>query len=133
MKLYIETFRESFIISHGKGSLDSLFYSVCYAVLFEKLQKIDKCLDDRFRGYLSKDLFGQLDATKIDFVLDLDYHNFEKQCFLISKLFMNYPKPPKTIQKQPNLLQASTNYSILATISPRSPETLNNQPLNAFG
>ena len=133
MKLYIETFRESFIIPHGKDSLDSLFYSVCYAVPFEKLQKIDKCLDDRFRGYLSKDLFGQLDATKIDFVLDPDYHNFEKQCFLINKLFMNYPEPPKTIQKQPNLLQASTNYSILATISPRSPETLNNQPLNAFG
>ena len=53
---------------------------------------------------MSKDLFGQLDATKIDFVLDLDYHNFEKQCFLINKLFMNYPKPPKTIQKQPKFI-----------------------------
>ena len=111
MKLYIETFRESFIISHGKGSLDSLFYSVCYAVLFEKLQKIDKCLDDRFRGSLSKYLFGQLDATKIDFVLDLDYHNFEKQCFLINKLFMNYPKPPKTIQKQPKFI--AINHKLL--------------------
>ena len=105
MKLYIEKFRESFIIPHVKDSLDSLFYSVCYAVPFEKLQKIGKCLDDRFRGYLSKDRFGQLDATKIDFVLDLDYNNFEKQCFLINKLFMNYPKPPKTIQKQPKFIE----------------------------
>ena len=60
---------------------------------------------------MSKDLFGQLDATKIDFVLDLDYHNFEKQCFLINKLFMNYPKPPKTIQKQPKFI--AINHKLL--------------------
>ena len=46
---------------HGKDSLDSLLYSVCYAVPFEKLQKIWMfgCwmtnvwmvnLEDKFRG-----------------------------------------------------------------------------------
>ena len=73
----------------------------------------DKCLDDELRGDLPKDLFDQLDATKSDFVLDLDYQHFEKQCFLINKLLIwwttqNDPKPSQTIRKQPKSL-ATTN------------------------
>ena len=48
----------------------------------------DKCLDDELRGDLRKDLFDQLDAIKSNFVLDLDYQHFEKQCFLINKLLI---------------------------------------------
>ena len=56
-----------------------------------------------------EDLFGQLDATKIVLVLDLDYQSFQKQCFLINKLFMNHPKPPKIIQNHPKTTKISCN------------------------
>lgn len=36
VKKYIIRFRESLIIHTGKGSLDSLFYFVCYAVRHDK-------------------------------------------------------------------------------------------------
>ena len=95
-------------------------------------------MDDESRGDLSKDLFDQLDAIKSNFVLDLDYQHFEKQCFLINKLL--FDEPLKTTQNHlkpsennRNLLQPTTNYPILAIISHKSPETLNSQPLNAFG
>ena len=88
VKQYIEKFRGSLIIPHGKDSLDSLFYAVCYATRYEKLKKMDKCLNAELRKDLPKDLFAQSNAMKTDLVLDLDYQHFEKQCFLINKLLI---------------------------------------------
>ena len=42
----------------------------------------------------------------------------------------NHPKPSENNR---NFLQPTTNYPILAIMSLRLPETLNNQPLDAFG
>ena len=42
----------------------------------------------------------------------------------------NHQKPSTTTQ---NFLQPTTDYSELAIISLKPPETPNNQPLNAFG
>ena len=94
VKLYIEKVKEPLIIPFRfiipKRQLRFIILCCLLRSSISKTSKDrqDKCLDDELRGDLPKDLFDQLDATKSDFVLDLDYQHFEKQCFLINKLLI---------------------------------------------
>ena len=94
VKLYIEKVKESLIIPFRfiipKRQLRLVFLCRLLRSSISKTSKDrqDKCLDSELRGDLPKDLFDELDAIKSDFILDLDYQHFEKQCFLISKLLI---------------------------------------------
>ena len=110
VKLYIGKVKESLIIPFRfKIPKRHLRFVILCCLLRSSISKTSKdrqgkCLDDELRGDLRKDLFDQLDAIKSNFVLDLDYQHFEKQCFLINKLLMNCLKQSKTI---PNHLKST--------------------------
>ena len=115
VKLYIEKVKESLIIPFRfiipKRQLRFVILRCLLRRSIWKTSKDrqDKCLDDELRGDLPKDLFDQLDAIKSDFVWDLVYQCFEKQCSLINKLLMNHLKWPTTIPNHLKTTEISCN------------------------
>ena len=39
----VRDLEKSLVIPHGVGSIDSIFYAICYAIRYEKTEKLDQC------------------------------------------------------------------------------------------
>lgn len=69
----ISKFKESLLIPNGQDSNDSLFYLICYAVLFLKSGKLDTGDDKENEEIIGSDLYNHLNDEKDHLQLDLDY------------------------------------------------------------
>ena len=49
---------------------------------------LEKCSEEKLNNDLPKDLFFSLESIRPKLMLELNYQNFEKQCFLINKILM---------------------------------------------
>ena len=67
---------------------DSVFYYICSALRYLKLEKTDKCSDDELKKDIGEELYFQLNEDKDQLKLDLEYLNFEKKCFLINNILI---------------------------------------------
>ena len=56
----VNKFEESLLIPHGQDLVDSLFYSICFAVRFFKSDKSDWFDDSEIEEVLGPDLYNQL-------------------------------------------------------------------------
>ena len=77
-------FDKSLLIHHGQDLVDSLLYSIFFAVPFWKSKNL--CSDNEIVEVLSSDLYNQLCNEEDFFQLVLAYHKFERQCFRINKI-----------------------------------------------
>ena len=77
-----------FVIHHGVGSIGSFFYEICYAVLYEKTEKVDQY--NNFQDEIGTELYEKLLGLKESYRLKLDHHRFEKQCFDINKALIEH-------------------------------------------
>ena len=71
-----------------EDDFDSLLYEICYSVRFTITKTIKTCKDDELESILPNDSFASFNKNKINFRLDLDYQNFEKQRFFINELLI---------------------------------------------
>ena len=69
------------LIPNGQDSNDSLFYLICYAVLFLKSGKLDTGDDKENEEIIGSDLYNHLNDEKDHLQLDLDYQTFGKCMF----------------------------------------------------
>ena len=77
-----------FVIHHGVGSIGSFFYEICYAILYEKTEKVDQY--NNFQDEIGTELYKKLLGLKESYRLKLDDHRFEKQCFDINKALIEH-------------------------------------------
>ena len=81
-------FEKSLGIPHGVGSIDSFFYAICYAIRYEKTEKLDQC--NNFQDDIGAELYEKLLGLKERLQLKLDHHRFEEQCFEINKTLIEH-------------------------------------------
>ena len=76
--------------SHGQGSTDSLFYSICYAVSFLKSKKSNQCGDGAIQEVLGSNLCNLLYHKKDILQLSLGHQKFEKQYFRVNEILSKH-------------------------------------------
>ena len=69
----------------GSNNKDLFFYSILYTVRYFLTQKIETCTnEDEIRLDVTAEIFDKIYLLKGNMRLDLDFLNFEKQCFQIN-------------------------------------------------
>ena len=71
------------MIPHVKDIDDSLFCGISCAICFAETKKVEKCCDKELETVLPQWLFSSLNLNKKNLILDLDYQNFERQCYFL--------------------------------------------------
>ena len=71
----------------GSNNKDLFFYSILYTVRYFLTQKIETCTnEDEIRLDVTAEIFDKIYLLKGNMRLDLDFLNFEKQCFQINHI-----------------------------------------------
>ena len=87
----IDAFKKTLHIPQGLSSENSLYESLCYAIRFEKRNKVTPCKNEQeFIDDISEEIFPSLHDVKDQIVLDLDCQNFEYQYHLLYKVLMRF-------------------------------------------
>ena len=84
----IQEFKDTFVISNGKGDKNSFFYFICYAIRYIRANKFEKCGNEELESDLPECFFKKLSLLRKKLVLDLNYQILEKQCYLTNDLLM---------------------------------------------
>ena len=84
----VNDLEKSLLIPNDVGSIDSFFNTNCYAICYEKTEKVDHC--NNFQDEIGTELHEKLLALKERLQLKLDHHRFEEQCFEINKALIKH-------------------------------------------
>ena len=84
----VSDFEKSLLIPHCDVSIDSFFYAICYAIRYQKTEKVDQC--NNFEDGIGTELYEKLLGLKERIQLKLDHHRFEEQCFDINKALIEH-------------------------------------------
>ena len=93
-KMNLRTQREVVIVPkplrilNGKGSKESFFYPVCYAVRLKKSKRAES--DEKLKKDFHDGLQLQFDLVRKQVISDFNFSTLERQCFLVNRIMMNF-------------------------------------------
>ena len=87
----LDNLKSTLLIPHGLENIDSFPFALLLAICNQLKNKKDECRIDELKSDIENDqLYDAILSRKDNFRLDLDFQNFENQCFPVTDLIIKY-------------------------------------------